>query len=68
MFKNTFLAALLATVVNAQAQTDSAATCRKCFDGGGRQCITSGGGVTFYDAGSCCLPGDTSTFCTKAYG
>lgn len=65
MFRNTFLAALISA---ANAQADTAATCRKCIDDGGRQCLTSGGGLTFYDTGSCCKTGDKSVFCDKPYG
>ena len=66
MFKNTILAALMASSAN--AQSDTWATCNACITNGGRQCLTSAGGVTFYDTGTCCKSTDKSVFCTKPYG
>ena len=61
MIKTSLLAALMASTAN--AQFDTAATCRACFTSGGRQCLSSGGGITFYDTGTCCAKGSTSNFC-----
>jgi hypothetical protein len=66
MFKSTIIAALFASVAN--AQTDTYATCKACLSGGGTQCLTSAGGLSFYDLGTCCKSTDTSVFCNKPYG
>ena len=66
MFKSTIIAALMTSVAN--AQLDTYATCKACLTGGGRQCLTSAGGITFYDLGTCCKAGDKSIFCDKDYG
>ena len=66
MFKTGIFAALLAST--AHAQYDNYATCGQCIANGGRQCLTSAGGVTFYDTGTCCGKDNKSIFCTKPYG
>ena len=64
MFKTSIFAALMiATVI---AQSDLYSECRKCIDDGGRHCLTSSGGMSFYDSGTCCAKDSTSYFCTRS--
>ena len=68
MFKSSiFIGAALYTSTTS-AQYDTAATCRSCIDSGGTQCLTSSGGVTFYDTATCCPKGSKTVFCSKPYG
>ena len=66
MFKTTIVATFM--VSTATAQYDTSATCRSCIDAGGRQCLTSSAGVTFYDTATCCPKGSKTIFCDKPYG